>query len=134
MQRAAVHIRASVRHDRQSYLQSLADEVTLADLRDPRQLYTAVRRAFPQARTSRRTSLVPLPQVLLANGDVAASPLARAERWRQNFALQEAGGVVDGQAYAQCFFEQRPRGSSTGPTFSIETVPTCRKWNRASWP
>ena len=58
-------LRSGVKADRLAYLQGLVDNVALQDLRNPAALYAAVRKAFPAARSSRRSGLRPLPAVIL---------------------------------------------------------------------
>ena len=48
-------IRAGAKADRIAYLDGLVQAVSLADLKDPKQLFRQVRAAFPQARSARRS-------------------------------------------------------------------------------
>ena len=68
----AARLKASVRADRTAYVQQLADDIRLSDLHDPKRLYAAVRRAFPAARSARRSSFRPLPRGYVAQ--VALQP------------------------------------------------------------
>ena len=77
---ATTAIRAAVKRDRQQYLASLADQVTMQDLRDPKSLYAAVRRAFPAAKSSRRSTFQPLPAVEMPDGQLAITPEAKLDR------------------------------------------------------
>ena len=124
---ATKQIRSLVRRDRQAYLQSLADGVVLADVRDPKALFAAVRRAYPQTRSARKSSFMPLPKVLRTDGTCAPGPLERAECWRQHFADQEAGEVVDQLGYQTVFNRQRPYGHDCRPAFDISCVPTLQE-------
>ena len=96
-------LRAHVKADRLQYLQGLVDHVTLQDLRNPARLYQAVRRAFPSARSARRSALRPLPAVLNAEGELAATPFDKAGCWRKHFSAQEAGLLVDQEGYIDAF-------------------------------
>ena len=120
-------VRHGVRKDRREYLDTLASEVTVQDLRHPRQLYAAVRRAFPLARSSRRSAFVPLPKVELANGDVAVDTASRMERWREHFSEQEAGLLVEGDDYIAAFARQRTLVHMQGPCFDVSCLPTLRE-------
>ena len=117
-------IRYRTKADRVSYLQNLAQQVTLADLKDPRQLFQRVRRAFPQAKASRRSSFQPLPAVLDSTGQLANSTTDRLECWRSHFSRQEAGEAVAHADYAGHLRTQRLRNSPPGPVFDIRCVPS----------
>ena len=104
-----VRARRAVHHDRIHYLQGLVSVVGKCELRDSQAFYRAVRKAFPTARSSRRSAFVPLPAIVLASGEYAVTPADKAEAWRAHFGAQEAGVPVDEEgylaAYRQC---QRP--------------------------
>ena len=93
------YLRKQVADDRRRYLQSLADNVKLQDLRNPQALYQAVRKAFPTARSARRSSFRPLPAVTDDQGQLVVTPQDRAERWRAFFGDQEAGFPATDQQY-----------------------------------
>ena len=78
----------------------------LQDLKNPANLYGAVRKGFPTARSARRSGLKPLPAVLKPDGAMAVTPAERSECWRQRFAGQEAGVVVDDGEYVERFKRQ----------------------------
>ena len=104
-----VRARRAVHHDRIHYLQGLVSVAGKCELRDSQAFYRAVRKAFPTARSSRRSAFVPLPAIVLASGEYAVTPADKAEAWRAHFGAQEAGVPVDEEgylaAYRQC---QRP--------------------------
>ncbi|CAE7364014.1 unnamed protein product [Symbiodinium sp. CCMP2592] len=120
LHRFVKRLRQGVTRDRLAYLQSLVKQVSTQDLKDPASLYKAIRRAFPTARSARRSGLRPLPAVLDSGGVYAATPEARAECWRSHFSDQEAGRAVTSEEYLRAF-----RGTSvnTAP-FDIASVPT----------
>ncbi|CAE7206779.1 unnamed protein product [Symbiodinium sp. CCMP2592] len=117
-------IKQATRSDRATYLSGLAEAVSLADLRDPRRLYEKVRKAFPSAKASRRSSFQPLPAVQTAEGRLACSHAEREECWRSHFAEQEAGEVVDSSSYIAILRDQKTRGRHASPVFEIGSVPT----------
>ena len=117
-------IRYRTKADRISYLQSLAQQVTLADIKDPRQLFQRVRRAFPQAKASRRSPFQPLPAVLDSTGQLASSTADRLECWRSHFAQQEAGEAVAHEDYASHLRTQRLQSRPSCPAFDIRCVPS----------
>ena len=127
LQLATRQIRSLVRRDRQAYLQRLADGVALADVRDTKALFAAVRRAYPQTRSAKRSSFAPLPKVLRPDGTCAPGPLDRAECWRRHFAEQEAGEVVDDAGYQAVFNGQRTHGQACRPAFDLACVPTLQE-------
>ncbi|OLQ05613.1 hypothetical protein AK812_SmicGene11185 [Symbiodinium microadriaticum] len=94
------YLRKQVAADRRRYLQNLADNVKLQDLRNPHAFYQAVRKAFPAARSARRSSFRPLPAVTDDQGQLVVTPQDRAERWRAFFGAQEAGFPATDQQYA----------------------------------
>ena len=116
-------LRASVRQDRIEYLQSLASDVALQDLRNPARLYTAVRKAFPTARSARRSGMQPLPAVHKEDGTLAGTPGEKAECWRQHFASQEAGQPVTPTEYIQRFNDQPWHAL---PDFDLAQIPSLR--------
>ena len=117
-------VKHCARADRVAYLDGLVKGVSLADLRDPKQLFRQVRAAFPQARSSRRASFIPLPAVLDSKGRLAASAEARFECWRQHFASQEAGEPCPDADYCMRLSLQKAASPSSGPVFDIACVPT----------
>ena len=116
------YLRKQVALDRRRYLQDLADNVKLQDLRNPRALYQAVRRAFPSARSSRQSSFRPLPAVTDAQGQLVTTPEDRAERWRSFFGDQEAGFPATDKACVTHTQEGPPLQPQT--VFDIRVVPT----------
>ena len=116
------YLRKQVALDRRRYLQDLADNVKLQDLRNPRALYQAVRKAFPSARSARQSSFRPLPAVTDAQGKLVTTSEDRAERWRSFFGDQEAGFPATDQDYV-VHMREGPRLQSTH-VFDIGAVPT----------
>ena len=123
LRQSTAAIRCAVRRDRTAYLDSLTHQVCLSDLRDPRRLYQAVRRAFPSSRPAKRQVLSPLPKVLDESGLPAVSPAARAACWRRHFAEQEAGFEVLPAAYPDVFAAQATYGQLRTVPFSIHAIP-----------
>ena len=123
LQRTTMVVRRAVRRDRIAHLQSLSDAVSLCDLRDPRRLYAALRRAFPSTRPSRRSGAVPLPFLIGADGSVVSSPAGRAESWRLHFSNQEVGQAVTPAEYSDIFAAQTTYSQQHTPQFCIHTVP-----------
>ena len=66
-------VRAAVKRDRVSYLQGLVNNISLHDLRQP----GSCMGPFPDARSSRRSALQPLPAVQLADGELATLPVEK---------------------------------------------------------
>ena len=117
-------IRAGAKADRIAYLDGLVQAVSLADLKDPKQLFRQVRAAFPQARSARRSAFTPLPAVLDSDGQLAACAEARFECWRLHFASQEAGEVCQHAEYRQVLCDQKGARTRQGTVFDIHCVPT----------
>ena len=101
-------VRNAVKADRRAYLQGLVSEVGQCQIRDPQTLYRALRRAFPTARSARRSSLAPLPAVIVQGDKLAVTASEKTECWRQHFGDQEAGEAVDASQYLAAYCEQRP--------------------------
>ena len=116
------YLRKQVAADRRRYLQNLADNVKLQDLRNPHAFYQAVRKAFPAARSARRSSFRPLPAVTDDQGQLVVTPQDRAERWRAFFGAQEAGFPATDQQYVT-HLQDMPRLQSR-TVFDIHIVPT----------
>ena len=116
-------VRAAVGRDRASYLAGLVTEVTRQDLRNPKALYAAVRRAFPAARSSRRSAFQPLPAVKMADGTMAITKEERETRWIEFFGDQEAGVRVDAQQYGRAFCDPDIPIRDEG-LFSVAALPT----------
>ena len=106
LNRSTAAIRQAVKLDRVAYLQGLVANVALCDLRSPKRLFAAVRRAFPAARSARTSSLLPLPAIRLEDGTLATTPAERTQRWRDFFGSQEAGVAVSALGYQAAF--ERP--------------------------
>ncbi|CAE7432948.1 unnamed protein product [Symbiodinium sp. CCMP2456] len=113
-------LRKAVHKDRLSYLQGLVTAVSQCDVRDARSVYGAIRKAFPSARSSRRSSFVPLPAVELPSGELAVTPAQKADCWRAYFGEQEAGVPVDELKYVTAF-NARQR---TPVPFDFRAVPS----------
>ncbi|CAE7219920.1 Pol, partial [Symbiodinium sp. CCMP2456] len=117
-------VRAAVRRDRTAYLQTLADRVAVADLRDPLKLYAAVRKAFPKAKAARRAGFQALPAVRLQDGSLARDPEAKAARWIEHFGAQEAGQVVAVEDYPGACRVSPFRADGRSSQFDLATLPT----------
>ena len=117
-------IRRKVAADRSAYLAHLAEQATSCQLKDPRALFQAVRKAFPEARASRRSAFKPLPALLLEDGSSATTQEERNEGWRAHFAAQEAGVKVSPEEYHAHFDTYTRR---TPWRFDIQAVPTLRQ-------
>ena len=102
-------VRNAVKADRRAYLQGLVSEVGQCQIRDPQALYRALRRAFPTARSARRSSLTPLPAVIVKDDQLAVTPADKTECWRKHFGDQEAGEAVDASQYLDAYSAQRSR-------------------------
>ncbi|CAE7721011.1 unnamed protein product, partial [Symbiodinium microadriaticum] len=96
-------IRRAVRVDRTAYLQGLVQNLSLKEVLQPQRLFTAVRKAFPQAKSARRANLRPLPAIRGEDGNLVVDPAARNERWRAFFAEQEAGVIIPDGSYSAFF-------------------------------
>ena len=119
-----LELRTAVRADRAAYLANLVQDVSLADLRDPKHLFRAVRRAFPKASSKRRQAFTPLPAVVDAQGQFAPDRAGRQELWRGHFASLESGEKLEPGAYPAAFREQRRATSIAPPCFDFRLVPT----------
>ncbi|CAE7343995.1 unnamed protein product [Symbiodinium sp. CCMP2592] len=117
-------IKQATRDDRNRYLEGLVQAVTLSDLRDPKALFSRVRRAFPQSRSARRPVFQPLPAVQKANGELACSLDERHECWRSHFAEQEAGEVIPDASYPAALRAQKAVGHRSDTVFELACVPT----------
>ena len=119
-----VAVKLAVRRDRVAYLQGLVQDITLQDLKQPRALFAAVRRAFPMASTARKAKFQPLPAVLKADGELAQSPEERVQRWTSYFQEQESGKQVTAAEYVEIFQSPAIPVRGERPVFSITAVPT----------
>ncbi|CAE7470207.1 unnamed protein product [Symbiodinium sp. CCMP2592] len=63
----------------------------------------AIRRAFPAARSAKRSGTCPLPALELPSGELATTASERAACWRNHFADQEAGVEVTPSEYVAAF-------------------------------
>ncbi|CAE7380505.1 unnamed protein product, partial [Symbiodinium sp. CCMP2456] len=117
-------LRAAVRRDRATYLQSLVDNISLQDLRHPQALYGAVRKAFPKAQSARKSNFQPLPAVKLADGTLAPDSVSRSARWLEYFAEQEAGHVIELSEYTAGFAEDPVDPHQGGPHFQPQALPS----------
>ena len=124
LNRLAVDLRRAVKLDRTIYLHSLVQDVRLQDLRDPRRLFASVRRAFPKARSTRRSGFVPLPAALCDDGSFAQTPEERQQCWRSHFSEQEAGRVVSNAEYSAFFADPDIPVLPAGPVFDCRSLPT----------
>ncbi|CAE7840747.1 unnamed protein product [Symbiodinium sp. CCMP2592] len=114
-------LRDTVAADKRAYLQGLVDDASQIGIGRPKDLYAAIRKAFPTAKSSRRSSLAPLPMLLDKHGEPVASPAERDECWRLHFAEQEAGTLVSEAVYVEKAREQR---SFSKQVFDIGVLPS----------
>ena len=114
LNRTCQHLRASVKADRNAYLDTLVKDVGLADIQHPKQLYQKVRKAFPKAASTRRGKFVALPAVELEDGTLAPDNEARAQRWRDHFASQESGEQTAAEAYSAAVLAADQRKHAQG--------------------
>ena len=121
--RLRVSLRKAIRADRAAYLKKLADEVAGSSLRQPRQLFAAVYKAFPVVKSKRKSGFCPLPAVLLEDGNKARDVTERLQRWTEHFAGQEGGIIVNAAGYDQAVRSQTPDPHNV-PDFDIGCVPT----------
>ncbi|CAE7371745.1 tyrP-A [Symbiodinium sp. CCMP2592] len=98
--RTAFALRRAVAADKAAHIQVLADDLAARNIQDSRSLYQALRKVFPSARASRRSSARALPMLQLDDGSFATTTSDRAEAWRRHFASQEAGTLVTPDEYA----------------------------------
>ncbi|OLQ14019.1 hypothetical protein AK812_SmicGene1972 [Symbiodinium microadriaticum] len=84
---------------------------------------SAVRQS-DQARSSRRSTLCPLPAIRMEDGRLASSAEERNERWRGFFADQEAGEVLTDSEYAGFFLSPDISVSGQTTAFSLAALPT----------
>ena len=116
------YLRKQVALDRRRYLQQLAENVRLQDVRDPRALFQAVRKAFPAAKGAKRAAFRPLPAVRDEEGQLVVTAEDRAERFRAFFGAQEAGFEATDEQYVQHMRAQPKLQDHT--VFDIQVVPT----------
>ena len=112
-------VRRAVKKDRMRYLQELRDRVAAQDLKNPKELFGSLRRAFPQMRSSRRTGCRPLPQLQLESGRFAVSEEERCSRWGAYFAEQEAGYAISPEGYQNALAVQRQLRTADAQTRAV---------------
>ena len=81
-----IQLRCAIAAGKRSYLSSLVSQAAQFGLGQAKELYGAIRKAFPTARSSRRSSLHPLPMLVDAKGESIVTSEGRAECWRAHFA------------------------------------------------
>ena len=111
--------------DRRAYLDSLAQAAAARDFRNPKELYQALRKAFPAACAARRSRLQPLPMLVTATGEPAVTSEDRATAWRTHFASQESGTLVSADHYARDL--RRLKEQSPAAPFDLAALPTLCK-------
>ena len=117
-------LRQAVRRDRNSYLDSLVKNVSLADLRRPKQFFQQVRKAFPKAASAKKTRFVALPAVELPDGTIASTTEERVQRWRQHFSEQESGTPVNPSEYRHLLAKKDRCSSCTPVTMDAQLLPS----------
>ena len=125
--RTGPRVRKAVRQDRVQYLVEVKDRIAQQDLRNPKELFKALRKAFPVARNSRKSSFKPLPQLLDASGEYASSQEERMQRWRTYFAEQESGFPVTDVQYVHELGQQKRLLRHALPVFEWAAIPTLRE-------
>ena len=116
-----LRLREQIAAGKRTYFQSLVADASNHTLRRPKELYAAIRKAFPAAKAARRSSLMPLPMLLDAQGQPIATTEARQECWREHFSEQEAGVPVTDQQFVT---HLRARHRPAQAVFSIDVLPT----------
>eukprot|EP00439_Symbiodinium_sp_Y106_P077141 s375_g16.t1 len=115
-------LRVAVATDRRRYLDSLAEQAASHDFRSPKELYRAIRKAFPAACAARRTRFQPLPMLVGPDGQTATTPEERAAAWREHFSQQESGITVSPQDYAAGL--RQDKATARPVPFELHSVPT----------
>ncbi|CAE7889137.1 hypothetical protein AK812_SmicGene17289 [Symbiodinium microadriaticum] len=118
------HLRQAIRTDRAVYLEGLVHSITLADVKDPKHLFRAVRKAFPSAASKRRQAFTPLPAVMDEQGILAPDVPSQRDLWRAHFAGLEAGEKLEPGQYAAAFQDQRCANPEQQTCFDLSIVPT----------
>ena len=116
-----IQLRCAIAAGKRSYLRSLASLAAQFGLGQAKELYGAIRRAFPTARSSRRSSLHPLPMLVDAKGASIVTSEGRAECWRAHFASQEAGALATPEEYSA---RRQQQWSAREPVFDVTILPT----------
>ncbi|CAE7942908.1 unnamed protein product, partial [Symbiodinium necroappetens] len=124
LRQVGLQLRAALRQDRAQYLAGLVENISFSDIRDPKHLYRAVRKAFPSAASKRRRAFTPLPAVADKDGVLAADVNEQRALWREHFASLEAGELLPPGGYAQALMRQRAANSLQTPCFDLAVVPT----------
>ncbi|CAE7712412.1 unnamed protein product [Symbiodinium sp. KB8] len=114
-------LRQAVAAGRRAFLSEVVQEAASIGLGQPKALYTAIRRAFPAAKSARKSSLLPLPMLLDGDGTAIVSSEARDECWRTHFARQEAGDLVNSTDYVQRIQTERRFSKQV---FDVDNVPS----------
>ena len=125
--RTGSHVRHAVRRDRRQYLDNIKQDVACQDIKNSKELFAALRRAFPCTRSARRGGLKPLPQLLMADGSPAVTREERMQRWRSFFAEQEAGFEVTDDQYVLELSAQKQLQADRASVFDWQIVPTLRE-------
>ncbi|CAE7269223.1 R1 [Symbiodinium microadriaticum] len=124
LRQVGLQLRAAVRQDRAQYLAGLVENISFSDIRDPKHLYRAVRKAFPSAASKRRRAFTPLPAVADKDGVLAADVKAQRALWREHFASLESGELLPPGGYAQALMNQKAANVLQTPCFDLAVVPT----------
>ena len=118
-------LRVMVATDRRAYLDSLVQAAASRDFRTPKELYKAIRKAFPTACAARRSRFQPLPMLETAAGEPAVTSADRAEAWRTHFASQESGSLASPDSYTSTL--QRLKECAPAVPFDLSALPTLCK-------
>ena len=127
LMRSGESVRKAVRSDRKAYLAEVQTRVARQDIRNPRELFQALRKAFPATFSARRGGFKPLPQLLTEQGEVALTSEERMHRWRTFFADQEAGFPVSDAQYVSELRLQRRLIVRSNSVFEWDALPTLRE-------
>ena len=117
-------LRSAVQHDRNNYLDHLVRDIGLADVSCPKKLFRRVRQAFPKAAASRRSQFTALPAVELEDGSLATSRYDREQRWRDHFAAQESGTMVDAAGFQELVAANDAGRGGQPPCFDSRMLPS----------
>ncbi|CAE7843562.1 unnamed protein product, partial [Symbiodinium necroappetens] len=124
-------LRTAVAADRRTYLRGLADTAASCSLSSPKELYQAIRKAFPKAQASRRSRFTPLPVLVKQDGEIAVSSEERAECWRLHFSSQEAGEFITPQDYTRICARADKATGAVETVFDLQVIPTLAQTEQA---
>ena len=109
-------LRKSLRSDQRQYITEIANEAAVSPTKD------VVQKLRPLLGPPRRKQrgVVPLPTLVLENGDFAATPAEADDRWLRHFSAVEQGGPIDPHdMILRCYDRQR------GQDLEMLEIPEC---------